>query len=134
MKPANHEGELLQNRFQRGDQPQLRDLWSRGRNLPLRHFVDGIDLIQAFAPLLISLMDGIDAQKAGLATWLRFAPFADRNRRRPRGLIAGVALPVRRGVAQSIEVRHRDRRQPHIRRLRVVAVFPLENPSRRRSA
>src|SRR5438477_5604295 len=45
VESADHEGELLQDRFERRDQPQLRDLRGRGYNLPLRHFVDGIDVI-----------------------------------------------------------------------------------------
>jgi hypothetical protein len=80
----------------------LEELGSRGRNLPLRHFVDGIDVIQAFASLLISLVQRVDAQKARFAARLGLAPFTDRNRGGPCGLIGGVALAVRRTVAQSV--------------------------------
>jgi hypothetical protein len=45
VKPADHKGKLFEYRFQYWQQPQLGDLRSGGHNLPLRHFVDGIDVI-----------------------------------------------------------------------------------------
>ncbi len=62
MKAANREGELLQQGFQHRHQPQFGDLRGGGHNFPLRHLVDGVDVIQPFASILIALMHGVDAE------------------------------------------------------------------------
>jgi hypothetical protein len=79
-------------------------------------------------------MHRIDAQVSGQAVRLRLAPFANGDRRGARRLVAGVALPVSRRVAQTVEVRHRNRRQPLIDSLLVLAEFALQDAPRRRSA
>ena len=78
-------------------------------NLPLGHLVDGIDVIQPFASILVALMHGVDAQVSGRALRLRFASFADGDRRGPRGLVAGIAFAIACRVAQPVQVRHRNR-------------------------
>jgi len=67
---------------------------SRRHDLPLGNFVHRMDVVQAFAAILVALMHGVDAQVSRLALRLWFAPLADGDRCRPRGLVAGVALAV----------------------------------------
>src|ERR1019366_10248167 len=47
MKAANHKRELSEHRFEQWNQPKLRDLRRGGDNLPLRHFVDRVDVIRS---------------------------------------------------------------------------------------
>ncbi len=75
MKAADHEGELFEQRFQHRQQPEFGDLRGRGHDLPLGHLVDGVDVIQPFASILIALMHGVDAQVSRRALRLRLAPF-----------------------------------------------------------
>jgi hypothetical protein len=76
MEAANHEGKLFQYLFQNRNQPALRDLRCGGHDLPLRHFVDGIDVIQAFVAILVAWMHSVDAEIAGTAfrPWLAPSP------------------------------------------------------------
>ena len=57
-------------------------------------------------------------------------PLADGHRRGPRSGVGETAFPIVRLLPQVIEMRHRDRRQPRILGLAVLAVFPLENTAR----
>ena len=76
-------------------------------------------------------MHRVDAQISRHAVRLRPAPLADQNRRGTRWLVAGVAFPVGCGIAQPVQVRHRDPRHPLIGNLMVFAVLPLQDvPSR----
>ena len=134
MKAADHKRKLPKHGFQHWHQPQFRDLRRGRHNLPLRHLVHGVDVINALAAVLIALMHGVDAQVSGQALRLRLAPLADRNRRGPRRLVAGVALPIGRRVAEPVELRHRDPRQPLVGRLAIFAVLALQNPLGRRPA
>jgi hypothetical protein len=61
--------------------------------LPLRDFVDGVDVIDALASLQISLMYRVGADAAA-SFWLRLAPFAD-------GHLHGTCL----GVVPALAVR-----------------------------
>jgi hypothetical protein len=106
MKTANPEGKLFQQGFQHWQQPEFGDLRGGGHDFPLGHLVDGVDVIQPFASVLIALMHRVDAQISGQALRLRLASLANGNRRRSCGLVAGVALPVGRRVAQPVQVRH----------------------------
>src|ERR1035441_253223 len=83
MKAANHKRELSEHRFEQWNQPKLRDLRRGGDNLPLRHFVDRVDVIDAFHAVAIALLDRVDAQISGHTVRLRLAPFANANHCRP---------------------------------------------------
>src|ERR1035437_362080 len=133
MKAANHKRELSEHPFEQWNQPKLRDLRRGGDNLPLRHFVDRVDVINAFHAVAIALMDRVDAQISRRAVRLRLAPFANANHRRPRRLIRRVALAIGGRVAEPINLRHRNRRQPRVDGLAVVEVFALQNPLGRRA-
>ena len=94
--------------FQHGDQPSLRDLRQGRHDLPLGHFVDRIDVIQTLGAVAVALMHGVDPQIPGPALRARFAPLADGNWRGPCRLIAGIAFAVSLGVAEAVDLRHRD--------------------------
>ena len=47
---------------------------ARAHHLPLRHLVDGVDVIHALDPIQVSLMHGVDTQITGPASRLRLAP------------------------------------------------------------
>jgi hypothetical protein len=81
---------LLRHRYQL----LLGNVRSRCYNLPLRRFVDGVDVINAFDAILVALMYGVDPQIAGSALWTWLAPFPDWDRCRPRRLIAGVLAAI----------------------------------------
>jgi hypothetical protein len=65
MKTADDKRELFEHLLQHRDQPVFRDLRCGSHDLPLRHLVDGIDVIKAFDSVPIALMHGIDAQISG---------------------------------------------------------------------
>ncbi len=62
------------------------------------------------------------------------APLADGDDNGPRGLIRGVAFSIGLRVAQPVQMRHRNRRQPLVCSLAVFVVFALQNAPCRRSA
>jgi hypothetical protein len=62
------------------------------------------------------------------------APLADGHRGGPRPGVGKTAFPIARLLPQVIEVRHRNGRQPLILGLAVLAVFPLQNAARGRTA
>ena len=94
MKSENHERELFEQLLQQRNQPVFGYLRRGCHDLPLRHLVYRVDVIQAFDAVLVALVNGVDAQISGPALRLRFAPLADGNQRRLGRLIAGVALAV----------------------------------------
>src|SRR6516165_12630143 len=130
METADHEGKLLEHRFQYRQQPKLGNLWRRRHNLPLGDFVYGIDVIHPFVAILIPLMHRIDTQVSGQALWSRLAALPDGDRRRPRGLVTGVALAISVRTAQAVQVCHRDPRQPLVNSLAVFVALPLQNAPR----
>ena len=71
--------------FEHGDQEALGDGFDIADVLILGDFIHGVDVIDAFGAIAVALVDGIDAQKAGLAVRLRLSALADgdRNRSRP---------------------------------------------------
>ena len=79
-------------------------------------------------------MHRIDAQKARPPLRVRLAPFPDGYRGRPRGLVHGGMLAVQRPVAQIVQVRYRDLRQPRVFRLAEPLVLPPQNAAGRRPA
>src|SRR5580698_1717120 len=134
MKSENHERELFEQLLQQRNQPVFGDLRRGGHDLPLRYFVDRVEVIQAFDAVLVALMNGVDAQIAGAALRPRFAPLADGAQRGPRRLITGVALAVNVRVAEPIDLRHRYARHALVGRLAVFAELALQYPLRRRAA
>jgi len=127
VKSENHERELFQNLFQHRHQPSLRDLGHSGYNLPLRHLVDGIDVIQPLGAVAIALVYGVDSEESGASSRPRLAPLAYRNRRGACRLIAGIAFSVGFGVAYAVDLRNRDPGDPMERCLIVLGILPLQN-------
>jgi hypothetical protein len=54
-------GELLQDALQQGHQPSLGDARRGQHHLPLREFIDGVDMVDSLALGAISPVHGIDA-------------------------------------------------------------------------
>src|SRR4051794_20829415 len=106
MKPTNGKWELFEQLLQQRNQPEFRYLRRGRHNLPLRYFVDRVDVVNALAAVAIALMHRVDAQVTGPALRPRLAPFADWDDCRPRRMIAGVALAIGLGVAESVELRN----------------------------
>ena len=61
MKALNREGELGQQTLQHGQQIGLRDARRGQHHFPLRHFIDGVDVVDAFLVRTITLMHRVDA-------------------------------------------------------------------------
>ena len=61
MEVEHDKGELLQDALQQGHQPSLGDARGGQHHLPLREFIDGVDMVDSLALEAISLMHGIDA-------------------------------------------------------------------------
>ena len=70
--------------FEHGDQEALGDGFDGADVLILGDFIDGVDVIDAFGAIAVALVDGIDAQEAGLAVRLRLSALADGDRNRSR--------------------------------------------------
>ena len=81
MKAEDAERKLPQDGVQHRFQPGFADACGGGHDLPLRDFIDRVDVIHAFGPRLIALMHGVHAQIAGLALRIGPPPFADAPRR-----------------------------------------------------
>jgi len=79
-------------------------------------------------------MHGVHPQAARLALRMRTAPLADGHRCGPRPGVGETAIPIAWLLPQVIEVRHRNRRQPLIFGLAVLAVFPFQNTARGETA
>ena len=86
MEAEASEGELSQQVFQHRDQIVLADALGGANDLKLGDLIDGVDVIDALEAIEVTLMDGIDAQIAGPAIGLRFAPLGDGGAHRP-GLV-----------------------------------------------
>src|ERR1700681_1347506 len=80
-------------------------------DLPLGDLIDGIDVVHPFGIGGIALMHGIDAQKAGPSYGVRFAPLANRHRRRPCLGVVVEALAVALIAAQIVQVAVGNRRR-----------------------
>src|SRR5579883_2466693 len=79
-------------------------------------------------------MHRVDTQISGTAFRPRFAPLPDRDRRRPRRLIAGIAFAIALGVAKPVDWRHRDLRQACEGCLTILVVLAFQDSLRRRTA
>src|SRR3954467_14235330 len=71
MKTANPERKLFQDRFQDRQQPRFPNLRRAPHHLPLRHFVNSIDVVHPFGSVQVSLMHRVHTQVAGLALRIR---------------------------------------------------------------
>ena len=69
--------------FEHGDQEAFGNGFDGADVLILGDFIDGVDVIDAFGAIAVALVDGIDAEEAGLAVQLRLSAFADGCRGRP---------------------------------------------------
>src|ERR1035438_5773933 len=143
MEPQNLKGELLQNAFQYGYQPCFGNLRDCGNDLPLRHFVYGVDVINTFdaveialtGPLYggLSLMNGVNSDVPRLPVWFRPTPFSDRHLRGSSLIYMYASLLIAPVLAQVVDVRHRNRAQPLESQIGKVMVLAMENLPRRRS-
>src|ERR1700733_8611530 len=106
MKTPDAEGELVQHRVENRQQVCLADLRRRSQHLPLRHLVNGVEVIDPFDPIPVTLMHRIDTQVSRPSVRLRPAPLANVYRRGPCWLINHAALPVPRTPTQSVQLGH----------------------------
>ena len=130
MEAENTEGKLPHQGAQHRFQPGFADALGGGHDLPLRDLIHRVDVVDAFAGGRIALVHGVHPQVAGLTLRIGTAPLADGGRSGPRPGVGETALPIARLLPQVIEVGHRNRRQPLILGLAVLAVFPLQNTAR----
>ena len=106
-----------------------------GHDLPLRHHIDGVDVVDAFGPAGgVALMHGVDPQKAGAALGVGLAALANGHRGGPGLDVAQTAFAIARLLAQVVQVGHGNRGQARVLRLAVMLVLALQNAPRGRSA
>ena len=106
---AEREGQ--QQAFEERQQEALRDGGGRADELVLGDLVDEVDQEQALDAVAVALVDGVDADVAGLAVGLRRLAQGDLDRGRPRPRPHGALRAVGRGAAQVVEVAVGERRQ-----------------------
>jgi hypothetical protein len=97
-------------------------------HLPLRHLVDGIDVIHPLDSIPISLVHRVHPQIARLASRLGPPPLSDGHLHGPCRAIAQPAFAVVPPPAQVVNVGHRDRRQPLILSVLVLLTLAHQNP------
>ena len=79
-------------------------------------------------------MHRVDPQITWLASWLRFAPFANGHLYGACFGVVQAPLAVPPTLSQVVNVRHRDRRKPLVLSVSVELPFPFQNFLRRWSA
>ena len=89
-------------------QKALTDVFDREHALELSDLVDGVDVIDPFDPIQVTLMDGIDPQKARLTLGVGPASFANLRAHWARLVELAALASVADAVAQVVQVRHRD--------------------------
>src|ERR1035437_1529678 len=94
MKAYDFEGKLMQYGLQHRYQEVLADLAGAAHDLPLRHRIDGIDVVHALGPIPVPLMDRVYAQEPRPTLRVRLAPLSNRNRARPCGLEHGSVFAI----------------------------------------
>ena len=100
--------ELLQQLFQYRDQVTLGDLLDRANHFKLGLFVNGINMVEPFGPILVTLMDGIHPDIAWLTIGLRLTPLTNGVDDRA-GFVKTPPRPlVGAGSPQVVQVRYRD--------------------------
>ena len=82
----------------------LADRLYAANRLPLRHGVDGIDVVHARFAIVIALVHSIDAQIAWLALGIGLASLANGNLPALRILYAHSLLAVHRALAQVVNL------------------------------
>ena len=93
----------------RGETPEKRkNRYTTAHDLPLRHRVDGIDVIKTLAFRGVALVHGVDPQVAGLAAWIGRAALADVHRRGAGLGVMEALFSIRPAAPQVVDVRGRD--------------------------
>ena len=108
VKAADAEGELVQDGLQNGDQMGFRDGLATAHHLPLRHRIDGIDVVQPGAHGGVALMHRVDPQVAGPPARVGPPPLADGHRAGARPGVMDVVFAIDRGASQVVDVRGRE--------------------------
>ena len=101
--------------------------------LPLRHGVDGVDVVNPRLAILVALMNRVDAQESGLALRIGFAPFADVDLPARRVSHADPLIAVHGAVAQIVQMGHRDPGQSLVLLFAEYLELAAQNASQRRS-
>ena len=125
MKPLNYKGKRGQDLLQYRKQKALTDVFDREHALELSDLVDGVDVIDPFDPIQVTLLDGIDPQKARLTLGVGPASFANLRAHWARLVELAALASVADAVAQVVQVRHRDAGEALIADLCVNVVHPL---------
>ncbi len=127
VEVEDEEGELGDHLLEQRSQPGLGDARRGQHHLPLRHLVDGIDMVEALALRTLALVHRVDAQKPRLAVGLRLAALADLDGSGPRLLVGAHPLAVSIRPAQVVEVAVGDPGQALELPLAVDLELALEN-------
>ena len=108
VEAAQDEGERFEQRLKGREQERLTDTFHRGHDFKLRDLVYRIDMVDAFLPIEVTLMHGIDAQVTRLSLGPGFTALPDGN---VHGCGLGPVPPafaLARCFAQVVEVGDRD--------------------------
>src|ERR1019366_1694092 len=112
---------------------RLGDGFDATHHLPLRDLVDEVDVIDALDSIQVSLMHRIDPQVARLAVGPGLAPLSDGYLYGPRFGVIDLALAIARALAEVVNMRHRDPRQPLVLGTLELLELAFQNLSRRRT-
>jgi hypothetical protein len=134
VEADNDERKLIHDQGQYGQQIGLADPLYAGLDLPLAHGIDTGDVIHPFDAVLITLMNGINAHKAGPSLRAGGFTHADRVAHRA-GLGEAPALGLIAGaLAQVVQMGDGQGRQTLIAGIVIVPVGPLQEVSNGRPA
>jgi len=125
--------ELVEDGLQHRQQLLLINTPDAAENLPLRHFIDRIEMIHSLDAVPVALMYRIDPHVPRHPLGIGSTPFADRN---PRRLGLGKfcrPLPVSRAVPQIVKMRRGDLRQVGILALTENLPLPFHDAAGRRT-
>ncbi len=103
-------------------------------DLPLRHLIGGVEMVQALAFGGAALVHGVDAQVARNAVRRGLPALADRDLRGPRLLVMEGLVAVLRAGAQVVQLAVRDAGQPLELALAVDLELAFQNVLGRRPA
>ena len=103
VEPQDPERELMQYRLQHRNQVPFTDRLGAAHHLPLRHRIHRVNVIHAWLPIVLPLMDRVHAQISGLPLRVRLATLSDRHLARPCVLHADADLAVGAGLAQIVK-------------------------------
>ncbi len=116
-----------------GDEVVLGDVGDRTEVLELGHLVDDVDDVDSFVALPVAEVDGVDAQKPGLAFGRWLAALADAHRGGARLAEGEAADPVGAALPQVVDVAVGDRGGPLETLVAVDLVFAPEDLLRGRA-